>query len=102
MPRPPARSPTPMTEELRVLIVDDDEALRFLARMGLEAAGWTVAEATSGASCLAAMESVDPDVVLLDLCLPDGDGLSVLAELKKTERTAWVPVVILSGESNPS
>jgi diguanylate cyclase (GGDEF)-like protein/PAS domain S-box-containing protein len=102
MPRPPARSPTPMTEELRVLIVDDDEALRFLARMGLEAAGWTVAEATSGASCLAAMESVDPDVVLLDLCLPDGDGVSVLAELKKTERTAWVPVVILSGESNPS
>ena len=92
----------PMTAELRVLIVDDDEALRFMARLGLEAAGWTVAEATTGAGCLAAMESVDPDVVLLDLALPDGDGMSVMAELKKTERTSWVPVVILSGESNQS
>ena len=91
-----------MMSELKVLIVDDDGALRFLARLGLEAAGWTVAEASTGADCLAAMESVDPDVVLLDLALPDGDGFSVMAELKKTERTSWVPVVILSGESSQS
>jgi len=84
----------------RVLVVEDNEALRFAARIVLEAEGWEVAEAATASECLWAMEPVDPDVVLLDLGLPDADGTSVLAELKRSERTAWVPVVVLSGRSD--
>jgi diguanylate cyclase (GGDEF)-like protein/PAS domain S-box-containing protein len=91
-----------VTAEPCVLLVDDDETVRFLARLTLEAAGWIVAEAETAAECLAAMEKVDPDVVLLDLSLPDADGLAVLTRLKTAEATSWVPVVILSGESDPS
>jgi diguanylate cyclase (GGDEF)-like protein/PAS domain S-box-containing protein len=86
--------------EPRVLVVEDSEALRFTTRLVLEAAGWEVAEAATAAGCLWAMDSVDPDVVLLDLGLPDADGFSVLAHLKSQESTAWVPVVVLSGRSD--
>jgi diguanylate cyclase (GGDEF)-like protein/PAS domain S-box-containing protein len=81
-------------------VVEDSETLRFSTRLVLEAEGWEVAEAATAAECLWSMDSVDPDVVLLDLGLPDADGFSVLAHLKSVESTAWVPVVVLSGRSD--
>jgi diguanylate cyclase (GGDEF)-like protein/PAS domain S-box-containing protein len=89
-----------VTAQPRVLVVEDSEVVRLAARIVLDGAGWEVAEAATAAEGLRAMETVDPDVVLLDLGLPDADGFSVLAELKQTERTAWVPVVVLSGRSD--
>jgi diguanylate cyclase (GGDEF)-like protein/PAS domain S-box-containing protein len=86
----------------RVLVVEDDDDLRFVTRLALETSGWNVAEAATAAAALQAMDIVDPDVVLLDLGLPDADGLSVLFQLKAVERTSWVPVVVLSGRSNPT
>jgi diguanylate cyclase (GGDEF)-like protein/PAS domain S-box-containing protein len=83
----------------RVLVVDDSDVLRFSTRLALEAVGWEVAEAATAAECLEIMEPTDPDVVLLDLGLPDADGFSVLTQLKESERTSWVPVVVLSGRS---
>jgi diguanylate cyclase (GGDEF)-like protein/PAS domain S-box-containing protein len=83
----------------RVLVVDDSDVLRFSTRLALEAGGWEVAEAATAAECLAIVEPTDPDVVLLDLGLPDADGFSVLTQLKASERTSWVPVVVLSGRS---
>ncbi|MDQ1368246.1 MAG: hypothetical protein QOF20_599 [Acidimicrobiaceae bacterium] len=84
----------------RVLVVEDSELLRLTARLALQAAGWDVAEAATAAECLQTIGSVDPDVVVLDLGLPDADGFSVLAELKRSEHTAWIPVVVLSGRSD--
>jgi diguanylate cyclase (GGDEF)-like protein/PAS domain S-box-containing protein len=84
----------------RVLVVEDSDHLRLLSRRVLEASGWDVADAATAGECLQTIEAVDPDVVLLDLGLPDADGDSVLAELKRSERTAWVPVVVLSGRSD--
>ena len=94
------RGSATVTPNPRVLVVDDSEVVRLAARMVLDGAGWEVAEAATAAEGLRAMESVDPDVVLLDLGLPDADGFSVLGEWKGTERTAWVPVVVLSGRSD--
>lgn len=66
-----------------MLIVDDNAAFRTAARAVLEAGGYrVVAEAGSGAAALAQAASVQPDVVLLDIGLPDMDGFSVCRELR--------------------
>ena len=76
-----------------VLIVDDHAAFRASASALLEAEGFTVAgEAADGASALAAVAALRPEVVLLDIQLPDRDGFSVASELAAG---ATPPVVVL-------
>src|SRR5438876_10046368 len=65
----------------RVLIVDDHEPFRAVARELLEGAGYTVGEAADAAGALAAVAAEAPDAVLLDVQLPDGDGFSVATAL---------------------
>ena len=60
-----------------VLVVDDDITLRFLARESLEQAGFTVEEAEDGALVLAAFERLQPDIVLLDIDMPQVDSFTV-------------------------
>jgi two-component system, cell cycle response regulator DivK len=81
---------------LRVLIVDDNERNRKLARDVLQAAGLETLEAATGAEAIALADGQVPDVVLLDLRLPDSDGSDVLRELRNRPRTARIPVVALS------
>ena len=66
----------------RILVVDDHAGFRATARRWLEAEGWTVVgEAHDGASALAAAAALRPDVVLLDIGLPDVDGFAVAARM---------------------
>jgi diguanylate cyclase (GGDEF)-like protein len=81
----------------RVLIVDDDSGLRELLRTTLEAIELEVDEADTAGHARAMIQSWLPDLVLLDVGLPDLDGLSFCHELKSNSRTADVPVVILTG-----
>jgi two-component system, sensor histidine kinase and response regulator len=83
----------------RVLLVEDDDDLRFGMRLVLQTAGWDVAEASTGAEAIERAQRVDPDVILLDLGLPDGDGRGVLTKLKAVAETAWIPVVVLSAHA---
>ncbi len=77
-----------------VLIVDDHAGFRGFARRLLEAGGFTVVgEAEDGASALAAVEKLQPEVVLLDVVLPDTDGFAVAEQL--AENVAR-PVVVLT------
>lgn len=86
-----AASNPPVT---RVLIVDDDPEVGDVLRRYLQAQGFDVAIAGDGASARQAMQSAEFDLVLLDLGLPDGNGLSLMTEL----RLRWAgPVIILSG-----
>jgi two-component system cell cycle response regulator DivK len=79
-----------------VLIVDDSEKNRKLAREVLSAAGFRTLEAATGAEAVAlALEHV-PDVVLMDLRLPDMDGTQALRTLRGGERTGRIPVVAMS------
>jgi two-component system cell cycle response regulator DivK len=79
-----------------VLIVDDNEKNRKLATNVLRAAGFETLEAATGAEAITlAMEHV-PDVVLMDLQLPDMNGTDALRELDRNEPTAQIPVVALS------
>jgi two-component system, cell cycle response regulator DivK len=79
-----------------VLIVDDNARNAKLARDVLEAAGIRTVVAASGAEALAAARAQMPDLVLLDLRLPDVDGDEVLRRFRADERLAHVPVVALS------
>ena len=79
-----------------VLIVDDNEKNRKLAQVVLTAAGFHTLEAATGAEAVTlAMEHV-PDVVLMDLQLPDMNGSDALRELERNEPTARIPVVAMS------
>jgi two-component system cell cycle response regulator DivK len=79
-----------------VLIVDDNERNRRLARDVLRAAGLRTVEAASGSAGIAIASQRLPDVVLLDLQLPDMDGTEVARELRKEARTGRLPVVAWS------
>ena len=82
--------------QLIVLIVDDNASNLKLARDVLRADGITTIEATTGAEAIEVATGGVPDVILLDLRLPDMDGLDVLKELKGRAATARIPVVALS------
>ncbi len=78
----------------RVLVVDDDEAILTSLRRGLVSEGFAVATASSGSGALDAMEPDAPDVVVLDVVLPDLDGVEVTERLRA--RGLDVPICILS------
>jgi DNA-binding response OmpR family regulator len=77
-----------------VLLVDDDAAIRRSIAEGLELEGFEVVLASGGRAALAAVESVNPAVVVLDLAMPDLDGLEVLRRLRGAGQD--LPVCILS------
>jgi CheY-like chemotaxis protein len=77
-----------------VLVVDDHPGFRRLARRVLERAGFQVAEATDGAEAVAQAKRLRPDVVLLDVQLPDIDGFAVAESLAEAEHSP--PVVLTS------
>lgn len=82
---------------LRVLVVDDDEDIRLLCRVNLESLGAEVLEAANAADLMRIVKGdVRPDVVVLDLTLPDRDGLDCLAELRRDPNLGEVAVVVLS------
>ena len=80
-----------------VLVVDDEPAIRRLLRTTLAAQGWRVVEAASGAEALDAVAAAAPDVVLLDLGLPDLDGMEVLRRLRAGSA---VPMVVLTARED--
>jgi DNA-binding response OmpR family regulator len=81
---------------LRVLLVDDDAALRALYRFNLEASGVSVVEAPDGESALELLQGELPDVVLLDVMMPGVDGWEVAHRLASDPRTAGLPIIFIT------
>jgi two-component system, cell cycle response regulator DivK len=84
-----------MPDEL-VLIVDDNEKNLRLARDVLRAAGFRTLEAASGGEAIAVATEQLPDVILMDIRLPDIDGTEAARRLKDDPRTAGIPIVALT------
>ena len=83
-----------------ILVVDDDPDILMLCSLELRSAGFEVLEAGSGEAALELARDRVPDVVVLDYMLPDTDGLHVLRELQRDERTAAIPVVMLTARTD--
>jgi DNA-binding NtrC family response regulator len=79
----------------RILIVDDDAGIRFPVRRFLAGRGYDVQEADSAAAALESFKMARPDAAVLDFSLGDGDGLSLLRQLKALEPS--LPVILLTG-----
>jgi DNA-binding response OmpR family regulator len=83
----------------RVLVIDDDAPIRLLCRVNLEAEKMEVIEAVDGASGLARAKEEKPDVVLLDVMLPQMDGWQVAERLLEEPDTADIPIVFLTARA---
>src|SRR5579884_2862534 len=68
---------------IRVLLVDDEPALTNLVKMALHYEGWVVDVAHNGREAVAKFDAIGPDVLVLDIMLPDVDGLEVLARVRE-------------------
>ncbi|MFO8085124.1 MAG: EAL domain-containing protein [Desulfobacterales bacterium] len=80
-----------------VLIVDDDESMRFLARASLEEAGFCVEEEADGMAGLAAFKSLLPDVMLLDVMMPGVDGFHVCKKVREMPEALFTPILMITG-----
>jgi two-component system, cell cycle response regulator DivK len=80
----------------RILLVEDNAQNRRLAQFILKSHGYVVCEATNGHEALEMARSCRPDLILLDLLLPDLDGLEVMKALKEDAMTRQIPVVALT------
>ena len=79
-----------------ILIVEDDEFLRSLTAKRLEKENYHIEVAVDGENAISTVESVKPDLILLDLLLPGKDGFEVLKKIRLTESTKGIPVIIFS------
>ena len=87
-----------MANEL-ILIVDDNDQNRRLARKVLQSAGFRTLEASGGIEGLSFAVEHRPDLVLMDIRMPDMRGTEVLQKLREDERTAAIPVVALTSST---
>src|SRR5262249_8436930 len=86
----------------RILIVEDDPDIAELVARYLDKAGFTTERAATGRDALAALSSRPPDVMGLDLMLPQVDGLEVCRAVRATESTALLPIIMLTARAEES
>jgi CheY-like chemotaxis protein len=83
-----------------ILIVDDEADVRDIIQMGLEmATDWQVLCATSGAEALITAAEKNPDVILLDLMMPEMDGRATLDKLRANPDTQGIPVILVTAKA---
>ena len=90
-----------MATPLRILVVEDEERIRQFLQRGLSYEGYRVDIAEDGQTGLEIARDQPPDLVLLDIHLPDVDGLSVCHELNDAADTCDIPVIVLSAMERP-
>jgi DNA-binding response OmpR family regulator len=80
-----------------ILVTDDDRRMLLLMAQALREAGYEVLEASSGKECLEAVKAHHPDIVLLDVMLPDTTGIELCRQIKADESLQGIFVILLSG-----
>jgi len=85
-------------DKKRILVVDDDADIAKMLKVRMEAEGYEFMVAMEGNQMLEIIKTKKPDVILLDIMLPNMDGYSILREMRKHEEYADIPVIILSAK----
>jgi CheY-like chemotaxis protein len=84
----------------KILIIDDESDIQAVAQLALEVvAGWTVAIASSGLEGLEAALREPPDAILLDVMMPDMDGIMTLKALQSNPKTQMIPVILMTAKT---
>lgn len=87
----------------RILMVEDETDIRTLAQLSLEAVGgYTVALCSSGKEAIRVAPGFKPDLILLDVIMPEMDGPDTLRALRQIEEVAAIPIIFLTGKSKPA
>lgn len=86
----------------RVLLIDDDRDTRMLCSSVLRKVGMVVEEAADAVGIVDVVRKFQPDLILLDLHMPDQDGIEVVQTLRSSDIAPMLPVVFLSGEERPN
>lgn len=81
----------------KVLVIDDDDTIRMLAEEFLSQAGFVVSEAENGLQALEILDSVEPDIILLDVEMPQLNGFATCARLRQMPRYSSTPILMLTG-----
>jgi len=84
----------------KILVIEDDAVTRADLEARLAASGYVVARAADAASALTVVNRERPDLILLDLGLPAGDGFLVLERLRKIKDLSAIPVLVITGRSD--
>jgi DNA-binding response OmpR family regulator len=87
-------------EKKKILIVEDEESLLKLESILLTSKGYQVRGAANGAAALEAIAADPPDLVLLDIMLPEIDGFEVCQRIKQNEATKHIPVIMLTAKKS--
>ena len=87
------------TGEGRILVVDDENAIRLICRVNLDSAGFDVLEAGDGETALSVARKERPDLILLDIMLPGLDGWEVAEGLAEMPETHDIPIVFLTARA---
>jgi two-component system, OmpR family, alkaline phosphatase synthesis response regulator PhoP len=88
------------TSSKRVLIVDDEETIQTVVQFGIRmAAGWDVLTASSGPKGIQTAETEQPDVILLDVMMPEMDGIATFKALQSNPETQQIPVIFLTAKA---
>src|SRR3990167_9277160 len=80
-----------------VLVVDDDATMRFLIREVLQQASFQVIEAENGQQALDLFEQVIPDIVLMDVSMPEKDGYATCLEIRQMPHGRYLPILMATG-----
>ena len=84
----------------KILVVEDEESLLKLQSILLTIRGYTVEGATDGQAALEAVETMNPDLILLDIMLPKIDGLEVCRQVKTNVATRHIPIIMLTAKKS--
>ncbi|HIK06194.1 MAG TPA: response regulator [Trichormus sp. M33_DOE_039] len=84
----------------RILIIDDEETIQTVVQFGIKmSAGWEVFTASSGSEGIQTAQTAKPDVILLDVMMPEMDGIATFKELQSRAETEKIPVILLTAKA---
>jgi len=91
-----------MNQDIKVLVVDDDPDVLFATSRIVQTAGYAVFEVSSGTACMETVKEIRPDLILLDVVLPDAYGSELCRQIKSDPAYKGIFVVLISGEKTSS
>ena len=87
-----------MADQKKILIIDDEEDLQKMLKIRLEQEGFNIVQANDGDVGLKTAEQEVPDMIIMDIMMPNMDGYSCLKEVRSLPKTKDIPVLMLSGK----